>query len=526
MILGAGAAGIAAARKFKKSKLTFLVLEADERPGGRLHSCYLNNIDPSLKENVRIDAGGQWIYDRNSPLYHFAKEKGLLIFDKSKSENGIFVREDGVPIDLEFADEVERLVKDILENCTTFKQQEDDYPKNLDEYLTTEFEKKLSHKDPVVQMQARQLLDWNKRVIAADYAAPDLTKISAKQWRNAGGFGTRREHISIRDGLGNLMALMAYEVGSEYFLFHKLVQKIHWGTDLILNVGETKKILIKCSDGSLYAANHVIVTFSLGVLKHDSDQMFIPKLPEVHQEAIKKAGFGPLTKIFVQFDNSWLKNEAGGQLVFREEDYTGASWIRYLTGFERLLSGHVENTFQGWVIGQGAVEVEKLSDSQVHKDMIAMFLQFLGSSPPYPKRYFISHWNGNPLTRGAFSYPAAECDEDEIGHEQLSEPIGVRHLHDVFNFKDRQKKNIKLLKRNFDYRNPILMFAGEACHSQHTAHGAYLSGESQAKRILEYKRRSQSDRLEEVCDIVDSLDLIQVKEINMVDMFEELMEII
>lgn len=528
LVLGAGAAGIGAARKLNESKLSFLVLEADECVGGRLRTCHLNNIEPMLKEQVLIDAGGQWLHGRKNPLYNYAKDKGLLMFDKSQQDNGIFVREDGVPISKTLAEEVEDLVDDILEDCEEFYEEDrDKYPDNLNVYLDERFEQKIKQKDPVMKMQARQLLDWNKRVIAADNAAPDLFKLSAKQWGRFEHVGGKLEYISVRGGMGNLLNSIANEVATDHFQFHKLVQKIHWTAELVLPGETSRKILIKCSDGSLYAASHVIATFSLGVLKHDSKSLFVPKLPQRHQRAVEKMGFGPLTKIFIQFDNSWLKNEAGGQLIFREEDYTGAPWTRYISGFERLMSGHVENTFQGWVIGKGAVDVERLSDSQVHKDLITLFQQFLGQSPPYPKRYFISRWNSNPLTRGAYSYASAQCDRENITPDDLAEPICQRHLYEIFHLEEIAAKK---QKKRTDKVRPLILFAGEACHQYYysTAHGAYLSGENQAKRILTYSRRNKTDWLQEAPDIVDYIDFLlgvdDLKDVNAIQILEELME--
>ena len=44
---------------------------------------------------------------------------------------------------------------------------------------------------------------------------------------------------------------------------------------------------MECSDGSVYAAQHVIVTASLGVLNERADSMFEPALPEEKLNAIK-----------------------------------------------------------------------------------------------------------------------------------------------------------------------------------------------------------------------------------------------
>jgi len=54
VIIGAGLAGLATALELKKNNLSFVVLEAKDRPGGRIESIVTG-------ENVYIDMGAQWI---------------------------------------------------------------------------------------------------------------------------------------------------------------------------------------------------------------------------------------------------------------------------------------------------------------------------------------------------------------------------------------------------------------------------------------------------------------------------------
>jgi hypothetical protein len=55
--------------------------------------------------------------------------------------------------------------------------------------------------------------------------------------------------------------------------YNKEVTCIKW------NNVPANKVLVECSDGSSYAADHVILTVSLGVLKEKAHSMFYPALP-------------------------------------------------------------------------------------------------------------------------------------------------------------------------------------------------------------------------------------------------------
>jgi hypothetical protein len=67
-------------------------------------------------------------------------------------------------------------------------------------------------------------------------------------------------------------------------IFEKEVKKIKWD---IVDGKNRNKVVVECSDGSVYAAHHVIVTVSLGVLKETADSMFEPALPKEKLNAIK-----------------------------------------------------------------------------------------------------------------------------------------------------------------------------------------------------------------------------------------------
>ncbi len=91
--------------------------------------------------------------------------------------------------------------------------------------------------------------------------------------------------------------------------------------------------------------------------------------------------------------------------------------------------------------------------------------QLLDAFPPVRQQLpqvtgvFRTDWGSNPLTMGSYSYPAVGSALSDIA--VLAQPVGA---------KDR----------------PVLLFAGEATHPSHygTAHGAFLTGEREANRLL------------------------------------------
>lgn len=413
-------------------------------------------------------------------MFTYAKNKNLVVFDKSQEESGIFIRDDGIQINATFVDEIEAIVDDILEDADEIYHDENEstYPESLEKFLTDEFEKKIQLLPTEKKIQARQLLDWHKRSESIDNAAENFNEISAKHWGRFEYIGGKWEHISLKNGFAEVLELMAKDVGSDKFVFNKIVEKVHWAAEMTDHDNEKVRVLVKCSDGSLYAANHVITTFSLGVLKHTAKDMFVPELPEKHQKAINCLGFGPITKIFLQFESNWWGEDEGIQFVYRENDHEDGeeeNFLRHMSGMELVYSGP-PNTMIAWVGNKGVELLEKLSDKEVIDAVIKHIEKFVGYSLSYPKRYFVSRWLGNPLTRGTYSYASIKCDADDITPKDLAAKITENDHH----MEESDEA---------DDESPLLQFAGEGASQLYysTAHGAYLSGENAAKVIIQSK---------------------------------------
>jgi monoamine oxidase len=73
IVVGAGYAGLTAARKLIKKGLKIKVLEARDRVGGRIFTKYLD-------ENLYIDLGGQWIGPSQDKIIALTQELGIATF--------------------------------------------------------------------------------------------------------------------------------------------------------------------------------------------------------------------------------------------------------------------------------------------------------------------------------------------------------------------------------------------------------------------------------------------------------------
>lgn len=316
LILGAGSAGIAAARTLKNAGLNFFILEGSDRPGGRIRNEYMSNTDPNDSTKIVISAGAQWLHGRWNPLYNYAFQHGLLVKDSSSEMLGVYFTETEEQIDSNIVEYVGEIVDDIMISTEKFADNPGLFPaipSSLDTYMTNEFTKRIKKLSAANQTVSMKLLEYHKLFQIIDYAAFDIRQMSAKGFGRSQKIWNRWDHITVSGGLTKIIEMMANDLGAEQFSFNKIVKRI----DLI-GQKEVAKVLVECEDGTWYRADHVIVTFSLGVLKRKIENLFSPRLPISHRNAIKCLGFGPITKIFLQFEtNFWGSNE-GMQLVFTD----------------------------------------------------------------------------------------------------------------------------------------------------------------------------------------------------------------
>ena len=100
-------------------------------------------------------------------------------------------------------------------------------------------------------------------------------------------------------------------------------------------------------------------------------------------------------------------------------------------------------------------QLEGWSDEKIVAEGMAVLRSMFGEESPDPQSVQITRWIADPFAGGSYSFPQVGAPAD--ARSILAEPIGDR-----------------------------LFFAGEATSSNYpaTVHGAYLSGEREANRIL------------------------------------------
>ncbi|KAF2898142.1 hypothetical protein ILUMI_08012 [Ignelater luminosus] len=289
IVIGAGPAGIAAATKLYQNNITNVkILEAENRIGGRIHSVKFGN--------AIVDLGAEWCDgDDNIAVYNTIKELNLVEpTDYSKT----FYHSSGDSIDQELTKELRTIFEELY-----YVPIEAEEGVTLEEYVKNKYSVKVHEKyknDSEKLKFALEFLDTMRKEILLAEGAFSWSDVSAKSdyeesAENAGLNWKGRGFKTLLDVLMLKYPDPKKELPLE-IIFNKEVKTIFW---------DDNEATVQCSDSSIYKADHVILTVSLGVLKDRYQTLFNPELPENKKNAIEELDIAAVVKIFFYFPTKW-----------------------------------------------------------------------------------------------------------------------------------------------------------------------------------------------------------------------------
>jgi monoamine oxidase len=263
LVIGAGAAGLAAAATLQDEDVAVTVVEARDRSGGRIWT------DHSL--GAAVDLGASWIHgvDAN-PVAEQAQALGLATAPTDYDDHQAYF-DDGSPLsDAGWAEAEAAVAADPL----------------------------AARSDPLSRWYANVLIEH-------EYAGPlhDLAPDYDEGEADLGG------DVLFPDGYGALTDAAAADL--DVRLGQVVTAIDHVGDGVVVT-----------TDGDEHTADHAIVTLPLGVLKAGA-VAFSPALPADKQEAVARLGMGLLDKAALRFPDvfwdettdfiSWIDPEARGR---------------------------------------------------------------------------------------------------------------------------------------------------------------------------------------------------------------------
>lgn len=431
LVVGAGIAGLTAAKALREWGCAVTVVEARARIGGRIWT-----------DADGIDLGAHWIHGtEGNPLTELIERLeipyGYIGGDSSYTggfDSLSLFGPDRLPLTasakhrtLELADAVLHELEARAELARRRGHPDRSLASVIGEILAA----------GGYLPDEEQAIRYHLNVILREDVAEDPGILSFKHWEDGYrvyGYGDSFLHGGYQAVVASLADGLAIELGAP-------VRRI--------DIGAGATPVRVTTDLGVFEADKVLVTVPLGVLK-SGDLVFDPPLPDTKRRAIDRLGFGTLNKVALHYEHRfWPADQYVFGYLCRETD-------RYPTVVINMWKSHgkpVLVLLLGATLGR---TMESWPDSAVRDYATAVVRDIFGTDVPDPQRISRTAWSADPYARGSYTCIGVDASPRDL--DILAEPVGDR-----------------------------LFFAGEATNSYHwgCVHSAYESGLREAARIVD-----------------------------------------
>lgn len=420
VVIGAGMAGLGAARKLADAGKGVIIIEARDRIGGRLWTS-------NKWADVPLDMGATWIHGDGAanPVANLALKAGARTSTTSFDRNSVYLADGSraANSEIERIDSARRQIRQTLSN---YQDQ------RVDQSLQQVVYQGMGYPDR--SGAERERIDYLLNTTYEHESSGAAQDLSALWFDDDSRFeGAERLFL---DGYNVLNQYLAS--GLEIRLNH-VVSAIHY---------DQNGAIISTSRGEV-RASRVIVTLPLGVLQAGAVN-FDPPLPEAKQQAIRSLGMGVLNKCYLRFERPFWDVDADWINYVPPPPRNGA-WAEWLS----LTRTTGKPVLLGFNAARFGSHIEAWSDTEIVADAMQTLRTMYGSAIPAPIDWQITRWGSDPYARGAYSYN--KLGATPAMRDDLASNVGSTLL---FAGEATERKYFQ------------------------TVHGAYLSGQRAANSIL------------------------------------------
>ena len=423
IVVGAGVAGLAAARRLASAGQRVIVLEARDRIGGRVWTSEV--LGPP------IDLGASWIHGTTgNPITQLARDAGLRFFATNFDAFGTHDSDGRLlrPGEEEPYYQHWLALSAALDRLSREAGADQSVAAGIEHVRAEPGWATPPGLDPSL---VERYLAWSAQVELGEDRAADLTELSLRTYVDGEEF--EGPWVMLEGGYHAVFAPVADALDI------RLAERV------TAVVADADGVTVT-TDAGTHRADRVVVTVPLGVLKA-GDIAFTPALPAATQTAIDRLGMGDFLKAVLRFPvGVW----PGGQ------DWLGRLGETVFGEFVDLRAVTGEQIAVGFAAGSEARRLEALDDDAVLAEAHAALGAALGKADlPAADAGFVTRWGQDPFSRGSYSFLAVGSSPED--RDALAEPLG-----------------------------PRVILAGEAASRLHpsTVAGAWLSGEAAVDRLL------------------------------------------
>jgi monoamine oxidase len=374
VVIGAGAAGIAAARRIMALNRKVIVLEAAGQVGGRC-------ITDATAFDVPFDRGARWMHNPDTnPMIRLARGAGLDVVPAPLGQKIRIGRRNAR------AGEIEELLATMVRANRTI---DDASRGRIDVSCASALPKDLG--------------DWAGTVeflLGANATAKDLKDLSAIDKARA---QDRSSALACRQGLGTLIAKLGEGLPVS---LSTPATRIAWsGRDVTVE-----------TQGGKIAARAAIITASSNVLTSGNIK-FTPDLPKRHLDAASKVSLGSYDHIALALPGNPLGLARDDVVIEQSKDLRTAFLFANM-GASSLCSIDVAGSFGRDLSSQGEAAMVKFAVEWLSK-------LFGSDVAAAVKKSSATRWNAAPFVLGAMS---AAVPGGQPSRKILMEPVGSLFL--------------------------------------------------------------------------------------------------
>jgi monoamine oxidase len=378
LILGAGLAGLTAAKRLADAGVRVRILEARERTGGRVHTLF------DSASGKPIESGAEFVHGDLPDLDDAIHQSGATTL-QVKDQHHVFV--DGAVRELDFSS----IWQPISDGLDRYNGVDISFSHFMNEHCAN-----LSELDRAL---ARSYVEG--------FNAADAEEVSVHWLRltDAAVGGTPKRIV---EGYSKITEWLVntFHARGGHLVFGSPVNEISW---------ERGHVAVQTSTQS-FIADRAIVTLPLGVLCQPEQVRFLPDIPE-RKDLWRRLKAGSVVKaVFCFRDRAWSTDFS---FLHTPGAIFETWWAREFPDLTVLT---------GWIGGPRASKASLLA----HARLLETSMAVLGSALNVAQRdllkslrdWYVFDWQADPFSRGAYMYvPVGQCHVPAALAEPLADTL-------------------------------------------------------------------------------------------------------